>query len=180
MDFEYLGQIFGVFLMVRRGAELLLVDFHAAHERILFDRFRSGLVQQRLLLPVRLQADDASAMSERLLACRKALRERGIVVEEDQEGWMLEAVPACFGGNTELVLEALESDQLSLESLDRSLFATLACRTARKDGDILSPDEAKALLAEALALPEPRCPHGRPVWFSLSKDELFELVGRKV
>ena len=177
---RYLGQIFGVFLVAIHGERLILLDFHAAHERILFDRYRSNLASQALLVPLRLEPATGTDYHHGLSACVAALRERGIALRLDGSDWILEAVPLCFSGNTEILVEALESDTLTVDNLDRSLFASLACRAARKDGDLVTADQAQALLEEALALPEPRCPHGRPIWFSLSRDELFELVGRTV
>jgi DNA mismatch repair protein MutL len=133
-----------------------------------------------LLVPPILRPVDADEGCPALKGCQDALLERGILLRENAGVWILEAVPLCFSGDTDLLVQALESAELSIEGLDRRLFATLACRAARKDGDLVSAHQARELLEEAMALPEKRCPHGRPIFFSLSRDELFELVGRKV
>jgi DNA mismatch repair protein MutL len=59
-------------------------------------------------------------------------------------------------------------------------MATVACRSAVKDGDRLDPEAAAELCRRAFALPEARCPHGRPVWVRLSREELYRLVRRIV
>jgi DNA mismatch repair protein MutL len=177
---RYIGQAFGVFLVAQKADELLLLDFHAAHERILFDRYRADRSQQRLLVPVVLHPADADEGSPALRRCQSALSERGVLVAENGGAWVLEAVPLCYSGDAGLLVEALEDGRLDLEQLDRRLFATLACRAARKDGDLVTAAQAQELLEAAMALPEKRCPHGRPIFFSLSREELFELVGRKV
>jgi DNA mismatch repair protein MutL len=177
---RYIGQAFGVFLVAQKDEELLLLDFHAAHERILYDRFRADRSQQRLLVPMALHPGDADEGCPALRRCQDGLAGRGIVVRESGAGWLLEAVPLCFSGDASLLVEALEDESLDTEQLDRRLFATLACRAARKDGDLVTAAQAQELLEAAMALPEKRCPHGRPIFFSLSRDELFELVGRKV
>ena len=66
----------------------------------------------------------------------------------------------------------------AIRSYYEELYARAACRRAVKDGDLLDRITAEDLVRRTLALPEPRCPHGRPVWFELTRDELFRLVGR--
>ena len=61
-----------------------------------------------------------------------------------------------------------------------SLIATAACRLALKEGDAVDPVTARELCAQALQLPVPRCPHGRPIWHELSRDSLLKLVDRPV
>jgi DNA mismatch repair protein MutL len=62
----------------------------------------------------------------------------------------------------------------------RATRATSACRAAVKDGEVLDREAARELALRALALPEPRCPHGRPIWVRLGREELFRLVRRIV
>ena len=63
--------------------------------------------------------------------------------------------------------------------LKKKLHATVACKKAVKDGMVLDSLTARNLVEKAFALPVPRCPHGRPIWFTLSRAELYRLVGRE-
>jgi DNA mismatch repair protein MutL len=62
----------------------------------------------------------------------------------------------------------------------KKLYAMASCKAAVKDGERLDRSTAEKLIGQAFLLPFPRCPHGRPLWFEISKDELFQLVGRIV
>lgn len=178
--FRYLGLVFGVFLIVAIDQRLMMLDMHAAHERILYDRFRLDGKRQDLLVPIIFNTENGEA-DKALDGISPELESMGIRVENMQAGqWALSSVPACFAAKTSVITEILESPGLYLENIERSLFATLACRAAIKDGDSIGYEQAIRLIQEAIALPEQRCPHGRPIFFALSKEELFELVGRKV
>ena len=74
----------------------------------------------------------------------------------------------------------LKSFDRSPDTLEREIHALAACRAALKDGDPVDSVTASELAAAALALPDARCPHGRPIWTSISREELFRLVGRIV
>lgn len=174
--FRYLGQLMDLFLVVERGDRLYLVDQHAAHERIIYDRLRRGGRGQELLFPVRLEVDRQSEPA--LRAQRRALEELGIALEERDGGWELVSVPAM------VAIEAESLAALLMELLDRpadfqrELYASLSCRSAVMDGDRLADETAMEIIRGVLGLENARCPHGRPIWVSWSRDELASLVGR--
>jgi len=177
-DFRYLGQVMGLFLAVEKEDTLLLIDQHAAHERILFDRFRRETpVIQELLVPHLLELDEPA--SEVLAKNLAFLGELGF--EFSRAGgtvWQLIALPSLCQGMEDEILEILTQARGDARTLEKELYARAACRRAVKDGDLLDRVTAEDLVRRSLALPEPRCPHGRPVWFELTRDELFRLVGR--
>ena len=178
-SFRYLGQVLGTFLAVERAGVLYLIDQHAAHERILFDeiRARRGKAQE-LLVPYRIETDSNEA--DRMLAARKdALTQAGFTIEDEGSGlWQVTAVPAAWVG-TQKDLEAdILDPAANPETLADHLWATAACRAACKDGDVLDSETARGIAERAFALPEPVCPHGRPVWVTVTREELFARIKR--
>jgi len=179
-DFKYLGQVMGVFLLAESSGSLFIIDQHAAHERILFEKFRNGdKSPERLLIPRILKTGRASAMKLELRKDR--LEKLGIEIVRNDEGeWTLTAVPGTASRLEESVASFLEEGAGDAEGLEKELWADLACKAAVKDNYRLDDAAAVRLIREAFELTVPRCPHGRPIWFEVSRRELFELVGRTV
>ena len=152
----------------------MLVDQHAAHERILYDqmmaRFEKEQVCQTLLAPqlIRLTPFDMTLVSE----FQPVLAEAGFeVVPFDDTSVALHAIPTFFGENEsprELLMEALQEwqagrGQVTQERL-RKRVAQMACKRAIKGGDKLSETEINGFLREMLKCESmPTCPHGRPI-----------------
>jgi DNA mismatch repair protein MutL len=175
--FRYLGQALGPFLLFERSGELWFLDQHAAHERMLFDELMSKAVaSQELLVPEELLAEDEE--EDALLAeAAPRLREAGFRLEREGDAWLVAAAPP------ELAKDAAgAARELARETGDarRSACALAACRAAVKDGDELDEATAMELIARALELPEPRCPHGRPIWTRITREQLYKLVRREV
>ena len=178
--FRYLGQVMGVFLVAESSGSLFIVDQHAAHERILYERYRDGEPEpERLLIPRLLELDRQALMKLELR--RERLAGLGVEIDRDEDGnWTLTALPRAAAGMEADVARFLEDGAGDAEALEKDLWADLACKAAVKDNSILDDDAARHLLEQAFALETPRCPHGRPIWFEVSRKELFELVGRTV
>jgi DNA mismatch repair protein MutL len=176
---RYLGTALGLFLVVERGEELYLIDQHAAHERLLFDELAAVAPRvQELLVPV-IFAPESDAEDRRLAALAPTLAAAGFSLESAEGGtWMITAVPAPLGGDPEAALRKLLAD-CGKDPL-RAVRAMTACKAAVKDGTVLEPEAALELALRAFTLPEPRCPHGRPVWIRLAREDLFRLVQRIV
>ncbi len=176
--FRYIGTLFSLFLVVEQNETLYLIDQHAAHERILYDAFRSSPGEvQRLLVPRRVvPAVDAA---EETAALRERLARHGVSVDRRDDGaWYLTALPAGYRSVEHAIVEFIEEYGGTEAGFERSLFAWMACRAAVKDNDTLEDAAAIDLARQALALPEPRCPHGRPIWHRISRDDLNRFVGR--
>ena len=176
--YRYIGQLFGLFLLVEYKDKLLIVDQHAAHERVIFERIRAGnQTAQNLLLPIVIEAsEDESLYIESILSSLERIE---IAICRNESGkWQISKLPqSCLGMEKELV-EFLRGYRGDIIELEKELFADLACKAAIKDGEQVEKFTAEALINEALSLAIPRCPHGRPIWFELSRNELFQLVGR--
>jgi len=183
------GQVGATYLVAEGPDGLYLIDQHAAHERVLFERFRNQaqgqVVSQALLEPVAMQTAPAGAA---LLAEQLPLLERlGFKVESfGPNTFLIRALPAVIAGSDpRLALRALiedfEEDETPLQAeLDARLTARICKRVAVKGGQTLSPEEQRALLLDLEKCQSPRtCPHGRPTMIHLSTDLLERQFGRR-
>jgi DNA mismatch repair protein MutL len=178
-SFRYIGQVLGTFLAVEREGIFYLIDQHAAHERILFEGFRARRGEtQELLVPYRIETD--SAQADRMLETRReALKNAGFSLEDEGSGiWQVTAVPAAWSGSTKDLEDDILDPAANPDTIADRLWATAACRAACKDGDALDDDTARSIAARAFALEEPVCPHGRPIWVAVTREELFARVRR--
>jgi DNA mismatch repair protein MutL len=175
---QYAGRIFGIFILIEWGDKLFIIDQHAAHERILYNRFLSEPVpRQELLVPVLFNTE--SAEDDRFLEAKlEELAKLSIVIAREGNCWRIDALPAGWRmSDAETVKNILDLRNAS-ENMAERWAATLCCHAAVRDGDCLDGASALALAKEALALPDPRCPHGRPVWTEISREALCKAVRR--
>jgi len=179
-DFRYLGQSLGVFLVVESGDSLFIVDQHAAHERLLYEKFRAAKPQSdRLLIPRLLNLDGAAGAK---LEQRKSdLAALGIEISKNAEDlWCLTALPSIAKNLEDAIVQFLEEGGVGIDALEPAFWADLSCKSAVKDGAVLDENAAHQLLEQVFELENPHCPHGRPLWFEITRSELFELLGRRV
>jgi DNA mismatch repair protein MutL len=176
---RYRGQLFKLFLLVEYGSSLYIVDQHAAHERILFEQLKSAEPKsQELLMPIRLEIGSNSA---EVIAGREELFQRlGIRVEASDDGtYEITALPeALISIEEETLIQALLRERGSVDELVDNVFSLAACRLAVKEGKELDPLTATELIQRAFQLSNARCPHGRPIWFEVTEQQLLREVGR--
>lgn len=168
------GIVFDTYWIFETGDRLLWLDQHAAHERILYDRFMKRYdgeqISQRLLSPqlVQLSGRDMALFEE----IQPYLEKAGFQAEAfDERSVAVHAIPTLFGENgdpKELFLEALDQWQQGrgekTSDRMRSQVAQMACKHAIKGGDRLNPQEIQGFLKEMLQSQSmPTCPHGRPI-----------------
>ena len=168
------GIVFDTYWIFEAGDRLLWLDQHAAHERILYDRFMKRYdgeqISQRLLSPqlVQLSGRDMALFEE----IQPYLEKAGFQAEAfDERSVAVHAIPTLFGENgdpKELFLEALDQWQQGrgekTSDRMRSQVAQMACKHAIKGGDKLNPQEIQGFLKEMLQSQSmPTCPHGRPI-----------------
>jgi DNA mismatch repair protein MutL len=172
------GRVFGLFILVEWGEKLFIIDQHAAHERILYDRFLSGPIpKQELLVPIPFSAESDDDHSF-LAAKGEELSRLGVEIREDGADWRIEALPSGWRmGDAETVKEILALRGAG-ENMAERWAATLCCHQAVRDGDWLDDASAFALARQALDLKDPHCPHGRPVWTEISREALYRAVKR--
>ena len=185
------GQVAATYIVAEAEDGLVIVDQHAAHERLVLERMRAardkGLVpRQALLLPEVVELDEPDC--DRLEAAAEELAELGLELERFGATTMLvRAVPAALGKTDstgllgDLAAEIAElGGPLSLrEKLDH-VFATMACHGSVRAGRILSVAEMNALLREMEVTPRSgQCNHGRPTWVKLAHADIERLFGRR-
>ena len=176
-SFIYKGQVFGLFLLVERKDTMFLVDQHAAHERFIYDALSRDRVPQPLLIPLEFPVEPEE--EERIRENAANLTSLGVQIEEIRPGtWALTALPAAYRGAEEDVVTLLKTQTGTGEKLKQELFAQIACKKAIKDGEGISPLSAYEILHYVFSLENPRCPHGRPLWVQISREELFRGVRR--
>ncbi|OQY40618.1 MAG: hypothetical protein B6229_01285 [Spirochaetaceae bacterium 4572_7] len=178
ISFKYLGQIMDLFLLAERDNTLYIIDQHATHERVLYNQIADkNAKSQDMLLPIKF---DATEEENKLIENNMSIyTELGIKLESvDNESWNIKAIPSYCKLMDSEIIEFVKSKKGSKADIERELYATLACRSAIKEGDPIDPIAAKELITAAFSMDQARCPHGRPIWFELSKMELYELVGR--
>jgi DNA mismatch repair protein MutL len=176
---KYRGRIFDLFILVEKDEVLYIIDQHAAHERILFNRFMEGpIVKQELLAPIPFQTE--SEEDDRFLEQKsEELQKLGVILQKEAlHSWKIEALPANWKLNDQKTVENILQLRTSSENIARHWAATLACHAAIKDGDYLDADAALSLAESALNLSDPHCPHGRPIWTEISFESLLKAVKR--
>lgn len=189
-ELRYLGQVHRTYLVCESPQGLVLLDQHAAHERVLYERLRAeraGCAQkgQPLLVPMTLELAPGDA---RLVeAALEELSDLGFEVEPfGGQTFSLKAAPAELGTADlrRVVVELAQEVRTfgratSAEALEESLLARLACHSAVRAGHPLGPEEARALLEQLDGTPfHAQCPHGRPVAVRFDVSRLEELFGR--
>jgi len=192
-DITIVGQCFKTYIMIERKDEFVIVDQHAAHERILYEQFASRFEQQdgtRLLFPeiVSLTAEQCVA----LLAQQTFLNFHGIEIQElDSHKIALTTAPPVLHNNNlrEFICEVadycIEHEELAVEEFKKKLtehvHSHMACKAAVKAGDELTTTEMYNLVNE-LSVCNNRmiCVHGRPTMWSMPKTELEKKFKRKL
>lgn len=183
------GQIAATYLIAEGPDGLYLIDQHAAHERVLFEKWlvqRAGSIPgQALLQPVTVELPPASArlLSEQL----PTLARLGFQVEEfGSSTFLVRSIPALLSGMDagaaiRVLVEDFEEDETPLQTeAEARLIARICKRAAVKAGKVLSNEEQRALLNDLEACQSPRtCPHGRPTMIHLSVDVLERQFGRR-
>ncbi len=183
------GQVAATYLIAEGPDGLYLVDQHAAHERVLFERFlaqkETNIPAQQLLEPVAVDLPPASA---RALADQlPALQRLGFQVEEfGSKSFLVRAIPGLLSGMDpaaalHVLVEDFEEDETPLQNeVEARIIARVCKRAAVKAGQTLSTEEQRTLLEDLEACNSPRtCPHGRPTMIHLSVDLLERQFGRK-
>ncbi|HEV2627397.1 MAG TPA: DNA mismatch repair endonuclease MutL [Pseudolabrys sp.] len=185
------AQIHENYIVAQTRDGLVIVDQHAAHERIVYERLKdaldaSGVARQILLIPEIVELDEGAAA--RLVARADELARFGLVVESFGPGAVaVRETPSMLGqvNVRGLVCDLAEhmaewDDSLPLERRLLHVAATMACHGSVRSGRRLKPDEMNALLREMEAVPNSgQCNHGRPTYVELKLSDIERLFGRR-
>jgi len=185
-----IGQIGATYLVAEGPDGLYLIDQHAAHERVLFEKLMAQHSQkkvpsQALLTPAVIHLPSQSG--DLLIPNLPILQHFGFEVEPfGPNTFQVRAVPVLFAASDpsaalRAVVEDFEEDETPLQAEVEARMAGRVCkRLAVKAGQVLSPEEQRALLSDLETCASPRtCPHGRPTMIHLSVDMLERQFGRK-
>jgi DNA mismatch repair protein MutL len=191
-EFKILGVLGRLYVLMENASGLVLVDQHAAHERILFEEMRTrmetqGVPTQRLLLPLTLQVTpkDADWLTRHLDLLQRA----GLGLEPfGASTFKIDSLPTFLRTSdpSQLLRDIIDelretSSQTSRLRLGEEMIAKTVCRHAVKANDYLREPELVRLIQDLLACELPYCcPHGRPTMIQMSYDELEKKFGRKV
>jgi DNA mismatch repair protein MutL len=186
------GQVAQTYIVAEAEDGLVIVDQHAAHERLVLERLKAARAQgamtspQALLIPEVVELDEPDC--DRLEAAMATLADYGLALERFGPSAMLvRTVPAALGqGNVQALVRDIADDLaqngaalLLGERLDHVL-ATMACHGSVRAGRVLSVAEMNALLREMEATPRSgQCNHGRPTWVKLAHGDIEKLFGRR-
>ncbi|MDE5831537.1 MAG: DNA mismatch repair endonuclease MutL [Desulfovibrio sp.] len=174
--FDYLGQIADTYLVLRdENNSLVLLDQHAAHERIIFNRLKRGHMDgesQTLLAPLEMNIPDPPRFEK----TRPLLEKFGFNFRVDGRRLRADAAPPLLSAAD--AREFLREILLGLKDDPDAIFASMACKAAIKAGQKLCPDEAAGLLKQWTETPMAEfCPHGRPSvlrWDGAALERLFK------
>ena len=185
--FTVVGEVFKTYIIVQKGNSIFLIDKHAAHERMLFNKFKNGEKSddtQLLITPatVTLSKEEYSAVLDNL----DMLSQAGFEAEDFGSGMIIvrECPMDIDAGEVESVVTELagylvENRQKLISEKKEWLFSLMACKGAIKAGYITSDYEREQFIKKLFEHPEIRyCPHGRPVMIEITKRELEKNFGR--
>ena len=193
LDWRIVGEVFHSYVIVETGDKMLLVDKHAAHERILFEQLKAGLdtvevVSQLLMLP--LDVILTSAEVEALKEYHEELEKIGfslryarntVSVDAIPEGVDSQAVEAMLGSMAGRILNATGNVKLTRDIIFEKALYQAACKAAIKAGRIYTEDHIKWIIDKLMTIPDITfCPHGRPVALELTHhmlDKQFDRTG---
>ena len=180
-DWRMVGELYNSYIIVEQGDNAFLIDKHAAHERILFEKLKANqekISSQALLSPISVRLSPSAAGE--LLANQEMLSELGFEIEEFGENTiLLRQIPMDLGVDEAAeTIETLAADLLSgrrskPETVRDELLHTVACKAAIKAGWRNDEAELLAVCKQVMAREDLKyCPHGRPICVTLSKKQL--------
>jgi len=189
--FTVLGQIRGTYILCEGEGELVFIDQHAAHEKLLFEKLKKeyenrSILSERLLLPILFEV--SSEESVILESTEQALKEVGFEIEPAGEKlFAIRSIPSFIDHKNpkEFFREVLDGLSFSEkrrngEEVIHTLLVTLACHSAVRAHSALKREELDKLVEDLLPLHfSTTCPHGRPIFFVLPLDELRKQFKRK-
>ncbi|MBQ2862358.1 MAG: DNA mismatch repair protein MutL, partial [Oscillospiraceae bacterium] len=187
-NLKYIGEVFKTNILLESEDELVFVDKHAAHERILYEKLRAGTNAfdcQYMLTPITCSLGDEQ--KEAVLENPKELEKFGFVIDDFGRGTILvRSLPFWIKAKEaeSIIGEIADSiisckHDLTPEKLDK-LYANISCRAAIKANDKNSQPELETIVDTLLNNPEIKyCPHGRPVSTTISKNKLERMFGRQ-
>ena len=189
-ELKFVGQVLNTYLVLEDGADVYLVDQHAAHERILFDKFNLKLndkeiEKQPILFPYVFEADYAAA--DFLVRNAEVFGAMGLDIEEfGGTSFRITSVPVIIADmdlkrfTDDLLADIYELKDISLKDLLKEKIASKACKSAIKSGYVLTDEDVNVIVRAVKDNPGLKCPHGRPVVCRVTRTEIDKWFKRIV
>ena len=186
-DYRIVGEVLNTYIVIEQNGELLFLDKHAAHERLLFEKLRASeqqIMGQQLLTPIPVEVSRQEAAA--LLENAELLEQFAFTVEEFGDGAvMVRQIPADLPQEqAEATLQSLatalsEGRRADPAALRDHILHSIACKAAIKAGWHTTDAELADLVAQVLYRPDiQHCPHGRPVCITVTRSQLERRFGR--
>lgn len=189
VDCVIIGQLFRTYILLQKGNEFYMIDQHAAHERVMFERLRSRYINnenmtQNLLTPVVVEMQDSEVRT--ILANKEKIERLGFEVEEFGNGTLIiRGVPAFSDEDNikqyflDVVDKLIFKDRTEFD-VDETLY-NIACKSAIKAHKKMDDKEIMELLKQLDGLENPfTCPHGRPTAIKMTKSDIEKMFKRIV
>ncbi len=184
-DYTVVGTIFGAYILVQKENNLYVIDFHAAHEKKLFDYLInidavSGI--QQLLMPVVIELSPDLLID--INNYRDILARYGIIIDLfDEHSIVVNSIPDFCNANKieDLLIDIIDSIRKNKNSLDNikiKIVEKIACYSAKRANDLITQDDCIAIADFVFSTDDYRCPHGRPFVYVMSKSELERFFRR--
>lgn len=182
---KILGTLFNTYILIEDDDKLHLIDFHAAHERILYDKLKishSEIEYQELIFPVsiELSIDEFALVADNI----EVFNEIGFEIEEFSDYTIIvRSVPVIAGNEKidELIKNMIDNikDGIKSNDLAERFYSLIACHSAKRAGDKMSSSDMETLTRRVMnGSMELRCPHGRPFFFTINQNDLERIFKR--
>lgn len=178
-DYAVLGVIFGEFIVIQKLDELYFIDFHAAHERKLYDyllQVNTTVAVQQLLIPVVIEF--APDMVMLVNSYHDLLIGYGLLLEQfDDNSVVVNAIPdfcttSDIEGLIKDVVDSLYENKNHIDNIKMTIIEKIACHAAKRANDSMTSADIISITDYVFTCSDYRCPHGRPFVYKLSKSEL--------
>ncbi|MBQ4131878.1 MAG: DNA mismatch repair endonuclease MutL [Clostridia bacterium] len=185
LKIKYIGEAFATYIIVSHGESLYLIDKHAAHERINFEKLKAELEIQKQMLLTPVSVTLLTEEFEAIISNLTMLDDFGFEIEDFGDNTVIvRAVPAILGSDniSSLISEIAETLQISGQPMPQKIddiLHSIACKSAIKAGNITSKEELEKLAIKVLTSKSLMyCPHGRPITFELKRSQIEKQFGR--
>ena len=185
-NLKVIGEVFSTYIICRTGDEIIVIDKHAAHERILYEQFKKNTIidKQMLLVPVTVQLSRPEKQA--VLENGELLESSGFEIEDfGGDAVIVRAIPMyVIDENPENIVSEIAYNLSNGNKSEMSekmdwIFRSVACRSAIKGGDKAEINRITALVKDIRSKKIPLyCPHGRPIIITITKKELEKQFGR--
>ena len=177
--FHFVGSALGTFLIAEKNDTLYIIDQHAAHERYIYNQIMDAAGEKQVLLVPYTVNTSSPADDKYIEEIADSLEQAGFTGKNCGNGrWEFSTVPARWKGSEADLARDLLDRRIHPHDMINAVAASTACRMAVMDGDMLDEKMASWIAKQALLLPDPHCPHGRPVYTTITRRQLFALVKR--